>query len=61
MCMEAWFCQIQSHVEYKKKWNPHKNSQAMKNGMAFNDLGEKSWEIRLGARNDLMLTNGCAY
>ena len=28
----GWFCGL---IKYKKKWNPHKNSQAVKNGAAL--------------------------
>ena len=35
---------------YKNKWYLHKNSQAVKKGVALKNLGEKSCEIKGGSQ-----------
>ena len=53
-------------IKYKKEWNPHKNSQAVKKWCGLKSLGEKSCEIKGGGQEMaammLMLkifNNGC--
>jgi len=37
-------------ISYRKKWDPFKNSQAVKTGAALKNLGEKSSEIKGGSK-----------